>query len=184
MRKLVALSLVAVTMMVAGTAQANTNSSKAIQVKLQQKKYYHALGYYKAIWHVARRTVYSPNPEIRAKWQGAVKYLKRRMVNSQNEIHRLTAPPAPRVPSGYPPHYQSWLCIHRYEGSWTDSGSPFWGGLQMNWDFMVAYGSDLLNSKGTADHWTPLEQMWVAEKAWKSRGFWPWPNTARYCGLL
>ena len=41
-----------------------------------------------------------------------------------------------------------------------------------------------LRPKGTADHWSPLEQIWTAEKALKSRGFWPWPNTARYCGLL
>ena len=34
-----------------------------------------------------------------------------------------------------------------------------------------------------ADHWTPIEQMWVAERAYRSgRGFYPWPNTARYCG--
>ena len=42
----------------------------------------------------------------------------------------------------------------------------------------------LVRAKGTADHWTPLEQIWTAEKAAKSRGFWPWPNTARYCGLI
>ena len=26
--------------------------------------------------------------------------------------------------------------------------------------------------------------MWVAERAYRTRGFWPWPNTARFCGLL
>jgi hypothetical protein len=83
-----------------------------------------------------------------------------------------------------PPHLSAFLCIHRYEGSWQDTGSPFWGGLQMNSDFQAAYGGWLLHLKGTADHWTPLEQIWTAEKAVASRGFWPWPNTARYCGLL
>jgi hypothetical protein len=83
-----------------------------------------------------------------------------------------------------PPHLQALLCIHRYEGSWQDSGSPYYGGLQMNIGFQAAYGGHLLRTKGTADHWTPLEQMWVAEKALKSRGFYPWPNTARYCGLI
>ncbi len=30
-----------------------------------------------------------------------------------------------------------------------------------------------------------VEQMWVAERAHRSgRGFYPWPNTARYCGLI
>jgi hypothetical protein len=84
----------------------------------------------------------------------------------------------------HPPHYSAFMCIHRFEGSWTDSGAPFWGGLQMNYGFQATYGPWLLRTKGTADHWTPLEQIWVAEKAARSRGFWPWPNTARYCGLL
>jgi len=83
-----------------------------------------------------------------------------------------------------PPHYAAFQCIHRFEGSWTDSGAPFWGGLQMNYGFQATYGGELLRMKGTADHWTPLEQIWVAEKAVKSRGFYPWPNTARYCGLI
>jgi hypothetical protein len=83
-----------------------------------------------------------------------------------------------------PPHRRQWLCIHRYEGSWTDPNPPYYGGLQMDREFQAAYGPKLLRTKGTADHWTPLEQMWVAERAYRTRGFWPWPNTARYCGLL
>jgi hypothetical protein len=83
-----------------------------------------------------------------------------------------------------PPHRSQWLCIHRYEGSWNDSGSPYYGGLQMDTEFQRTYGIELYRAKGTADHWTPLEQMWVAERAYRTRGFWPWPNTARYCGLL
>jgi len=88
------------------------------------------------------------------------------------------------IPRYAPPHLAAWLCIHRYEGSWTDGGAPYYGGLQMDWSFMSTYGSRLLRTKGTANHWTPHEQMWVAERAWRTRGFWPWPNTARYCGLL
>jgi hypothetical protein len=83
-----------------------------------------------------------------------------------------------------PPHKAQWLCIHRHEAQWTDSDAPYYGGLQMDREFQVAYGTTLLRSKGTADHWTPLEQMWVAERAYETRGFWPWPSTARYCGLL
>jgi hypothetical protein len=92
----------------------------------------------------------------------------------------------PRIVSlAIPPHYWDWLCIHRYEGAWNDPGAPYYGGLQMDWGFMHAYGNSLLRSKGTADHWTPLEQMWVAEKALQAgRGFYPWPNTARMCGLI
>jgi hypothetical protein len=85
----------------------------------------------------------------------------------------------------HPPHYEDWLCIHRYEGSWTDPDGPYYGGLQMDLSFQRAYGASLLDEKGTADRWSPLEQMWVAEKAHASgRGFYPWPNTARFCGLL
>jgi hypothetical protein len=84
-----------------------------------------------------------------------------------------------------PPHEQAWLCIHRYEGSWRDGGAPYYGGLQMDYSFMHAYGAALLRTKGTADRWTPMEQMWVAERAFRAgRGFYPWPNTARACGLI
>jgi hypothetical protein len=83
-----------------------------------------------------------------------------------------------------PAHLAQFTCIHHFEGSWTDSGAPFWGGLQMDMGFQATYGGWLLRTKGTADHWTPLEQIWVAERAVPSRGFNPWPNTARYCGLL
>jgi hypothetical protein len=83
-----------------------------------------------------------------------------------------------------PPHRRQWLCIHGYEAPWTDPRPPYYGGLQMDREFQATYGADLLRRKGTADHWTPLEQMWVAERAYPTRGFWPWPNTARYCGLL
>jgi hypothetical protein len=84
-----------------------------------------------------------------------------------------------------PPHYDQWLCIHRYEGSWADPNAPYYGGLQMDLGFQRAYGGRLLETKGTADNWSPLEQMWVAERAHASgRGFYPWPNTARYCNLF
>ena len=85
-----------------------------------------------------------------------------------------------------PSTYGSWMCIHKYEGSWTDPNSPYYGGLQMDIDFQRAYGWRLLKFKGTADHWSPMEQMWVAEHARTTgnRGFFPWPLTARYCGLI
>ena len=92
-----------------------------------------------------------------------------------------------------PPHKSEWLCIHQYEGHWRstpggpgglNSGGPYYGGLQMDISFQQTYGAYLLARKGTADRWSPLEQMWVAEHAYKTRGFYPWPNTARYCGLI
>ena len=87
--------------------------------------------------------------------------------------------------ASHPPHKAGWLCIHRYEGSWSDSSDPYWGGLQMDRGFMSAYAPRELLRRGFADRWTALEQMWVAERAHRSgRGYWPWPNTARACGLV
>ncbi len=84
-----------------------------------------------------------------------------------------------------PPHKRQWLCIHHYEGAWNDPNPPYYGGLQMDLSFQRAYGGGLLSRKGTANNWTPLEQMWTAERAHRAgRGFYPWPNTARYCGLI
>ena len=85
-----------------------------------------------------------------------------------------------------PPNRYAWLCLQRHEGAWgANTGNGYYGGLQMDWSFMRAYGSHLLRRKGPASNWTPLEQMWVAERALRSgRGFYPWPNTARMCGLL
>jgi hypothetical protein len=85
--------------------------------------------------------------------------------------------------ANHPPALNAWLCIHHYEGSWTDPGSPYWGGLQMDLSFQARYGGWLLRHKGTADHWSPLEQIWVAVRASRTRGFSPWPNTAYYCGV-
>jgi hypothetical protein len=87
--------------------------------------------------------------------------------------------------AAHPPHRSGWLCIHHYEGSWSDSGDPYWGGLQMDRGFMRTYAPPVLLRRGWANRWTPLEQMWVAERAHRSgRGYYPWPNTARYCGLI
>ncbi len=81
------------------------------------------------------------------------------------------------------------MCIHRYEGSWTDSGAPYWGGLQMDYGFMSTYGPEFLKRWGTADHWPPSVQILVARRArdgyagYGARGYGPWPNTAALCGL-
>jgi len=82
------------------------------------------------------------------------------------------------------PHYSAWMCIHRGEGAWNDSGDPYWGGLQMDRSFMSTYAPRWLLRRGWANVWTPREQMMVAERAWRTRGFYPWPVTARTCGLI
>jgi hypothetical protein len=90
-----------------------------------------------------------------------------------------------RYRAKHPPHVAAWLCIHRWEGSWHDPDAPYYGGLQMDLAFQRTYGLRLLRRKGTADHWAPFEQMWIAEHAVRAgRGFYPWPLTARRCGLI
>jgi len=91
-----------------------------------------------------------------------------------------------RLRAQHPPHGRAFMCIQRYEGPWTAAtGNGYYGGLQMDIGFQQRYGRHLLRRKGTANHWTPLEQIWVAERAHRSgRGFTPWPHTARNCGLL
>lgn len=80
----------------------------------------------------------------------------------------------------------AWTCIHRREGAWNDTGDPYWGGLQMDRGFMGHYGRDMIERyHGWADRWSPRDQMVVAERARSSgRGYYPWPNTARACGLI
>ncbi|MGH3004073.1 MAG: hypothetical protein ACRDM1_15650 [Gaiellaceae bacterium] len=89
------------------------------------------------------------------------------------------------------PRVQPWLadalrCIHGYEGDWTaNTGNGYYGGLQMDGSFMDQYGSDFERRWGTADNWPAWAQIEASARAYRSgRGFWPWPNTARACGLL
>jgi hypothetical protein len=88
-----------------------------------------------------------------------------------------------------PLHAPAWLCIHRYEknprqGWATNTGNGYYGGLQMDMSFMHSYAPFWLLRRGYAHVWTPYQQMNVAENAHRTRGFFPWPNTARACGLI
>ena len=75
------------------------------------------------------------------------------------------------------------LCIHRYEGAWNDPGAPYYGGLQMDYDFMKAYGGAFLARWGTADHWPVWAQLQAGRNGYMARGWSPWPTTRHYCGL-
>lgn len=97
---------------------------------------------------------------------------------------------AAAAPAHQPPHYSLWMCVHKHERSaWNDPNAPYYGGLQMGSWFMRTYGTRLLRVKGTADHWTPLEQMWVAENGYAKSGYstsWfngQWPPSRGRCGL-
>lgn len=85
-----------------------------------------------------------------------------------------------------PPHEREFRCIHRYEGPWdANTGNGYYGGLQMDKTFQRQYGPRLVRRKGLAHRWTPMEQIWVGERARREgRGFYPWPTAARSCGLI
>lgn len=89
----------------------------------------------------------------------------------------------PRVPAFLA---DAFTCIHRFEGSWTaNTGNGYYGGLQMDIGFQSRYGAAYLKRWGTADNWPVWAQLDAAARAYRSgRGFWPWPNTARLCGLI
>lgn len=92
------------------------------------------------------------------------------------------------------PYEAEFQCIARWEAGdgrtdasvrWdVNTGNGYFGGLQMDRNFQRAYGATLYRTKGTANNWTREEQIRVAARAVPRRGFWPWPNTARFCGLL
>ena len=86
--------------------------------------------------------------------------------------------------SRHPGIVNNLLCIHRYEGRWDDPGWPYWGGLQMDRNFMKAYGRRFYRRWGTADQWPVWAQLEAGVRGVLTRGYRPWPNTARTCGLL
>ncbi len=78
-------------------------------------------------------------------------------------------------------HRAGWLCIHSREGSWSDTGDPYWGGLQMHpgWGG-VHHASDL----------SPDAQMALAEGELRKNRYshaWlagQWPLTYPPCAGL
>jgi hypothetical protein len=94
--------------------------------------------------------------------------------------HGYARPPIPAFLEG------AFLCIHRFEGAWnSNTGNGYYGGLQMDASFQRRYGGDFVTRWGTADNWPAWAQLQTAVRAYRSgRGFYPWPNTARACGLI
>ncbi|HYX83712.1 MAG TPA: hypothetical protein VE777_01975 [Gaiellales bacterium] len=81
------------------------------------------------------------------------------------------------------------LCIHSYEGAWTSVSATiptYYGGLQMDLSFEQTYGADVLAYRGgaNANEWPAHDQLMVGVRAYKVRGWTPWPNSAAMCGLL
>ena len=84
-------------------------------------------------------------------------------------------------------HFPKLMCIHSYEGAWNAySPAGYYGGLQMDWSFMRTYGPDKLARYGGRDarYWSPGDQVAVAMRAVRVRGYTPWSTSASACGVL
>lgn len=86
--------------------------------------------------------------------------------------------------------YAKWECIHQHEGAWnSNTGNGYYGGLQMDIGFQTTYGSEFIRRWGYAHNWPVWAQLRAAERAYHGyagyggRGFGPWPNTRRMCGV-
>lgn len=80
---------------------------------------------------------------------------------------------------------RGFICIHHFEGGWdAATGNGYFGGLQMDRSFMGTYGGEFVRGIGPANLWPSFLQIAVAMRAYYSgRGFGPWPNTRRSCGV-
>jgi hypothetical protein len=132
---------------------------------------------------LARRSALPVPPPPRLGWRSTT--LRVQLVHQAHVLGRYRAQ-ARRPLRLRLERFEAWVCIHRHEAAWNDDADPYWGGLQMDRGFMRAYGGDMIRRHhgGLADTWTPAEQIVVAERAYATRGFAPWPSTARSCGVL
>ena len=144
----------------------------------------HAVDFYRSsTWRrqddrLARRT-HSNYSERRTRSCAYTRWLARRWylrARAERTLHK----------SWFSAMYAKWRCIHRGEGAWDeDNGNGYYGGLQMDLSFQRSYGGEFYRRFGTADKWPVRAQLIAAERAYQSgRGFYPWPQTARACGLL
>ena len=73
--------------------------------------------------------------------------------------------------------------LHR-QGAWTsNTGNGYYGGFQADRDFQRAYGREFYYAIGPAHLWRPWQQIVMAHRGYKSRGWQPWPTTSVMCGL-
>jgi hypothetical protein len=77
---------------------------------------------------------------------------------------------------------QAFECVHRFEGAWgSNTGNGYFGGLQFGASEWQRFGGRYAAS---AEQASPAEQITAAIGYHALAGFYPWPNTARACGLI
>jgi hypothetical protein len=83
-------------------------------------------------------------------------------------------------------HYGSAAsCVRSKEGGLTsvNPAGPYYGWYQADADYQAAYGPEFYRQWGPGI-WHATAQVLTAYRGWRARGWNPWPNTARECGLL
>ena len=106
--------------------------------------------------------------------------------------NRLAAVRASREPRAVCSRSQLWAessagrCVSSREGGLTSlsPGGTYAGKWQMDASFERAYGAYFVKRWGRAYNWPEWAQDVAAYRGYSARGWWPWPNTARTCGLL
>lgn len=76
-------------------------------------------------------------------------------------------------------------CVRSKEGGLTsvNPAGPYYGWYQTDPDFQATYGREFVRAYGHGI-WPARAQILTAYRGWRARGWYPWPNTARACGLL
>lgn len=124
-------------------------------------------------------------PAYQLRWHRAqLRWVQRELAETRAAIARHQRLQHWAVPTGS--DMGAWLCIHRGEGAWdSNTGNGYYGGLQMDLSFQRTYGPEFMARWGTADNWPVWAQITAARRARDSgRGYYPWPTTARRCGLI
>lgn len=77
-------------------------------------------------------------------------------------------------------------CVSSREGGLrsVSPGGTYAGKWQMDSSFEGSYGAWYVYRWGRAYNWPEWAQDVAAYRGYNARGWWPWPNTARSCGLL
>lgn len=102
--------------------------------------------------------------------------------------HRLVRAYMSNGPGYISPRQQEWECIAEEEThkTWdSDDNHKYKGGLQFDSQFERDYGREFkARFHGRANKWPKWAQIIAADRGHAARGYNPWPNTARRCGLL
>lgn len=129
-----------------------------------------------------------PNPienEANAKLRRQLAATRRARARDRYRYRRALQAVIHRPEAGEHWMERAFSCVHSGEGRWDDPNAPYWGGLQMDKNFMRAYAPWAYRYFGTADRWPVSVQIAAGIHAVISgRGFYPWPVTARRCGLI